>query len=196
MQRSTADNSPSDSEWVSLGAALCKADISTMGAIHDCVASGGIYMLDAFNRPLHEKGRSESGERALRLIEAVANYATGGNPSEGDDRDPIERCAGSPDDPYQLFGWSKEHLPSFALGADVGGKKEPRAADTRKLLDSARVVIAALVKSKGYELGGRDTVAFVSKALASIKVEMSDDTIRGLMKSAEAAVQARSWKGP
>ena len=173
-------------KWVSLGEVMGRVTgperMAYLGELHDHIERAGIYFIDSFNRPVFCRRATKRCEHACRLVGNVADYELSGS-SPLDEQHPVDECAGFPDDPFSLFGWNSEKVPVLHRGLQPSASDESAATVLNPAVLSL-VVIAALLGKTGIDAGDRSATSKVVRQLDRLRVSVSDDTVRPILKAA------------
>jgi hypothetical protein len=207
-------------DWVSLGSVLVKlATRDEYAAVYDTIKLGGIFSLDDFNRPQQAEPGAAETVSALEIVLSVWNHDAGNDLPGDDDRHPIDRSEGYPDDPFVLFGWPSQHLPTFqkvdaagslpddslslfvplnrrspALPAsvDIAPEKAARVSDLRRRLDTQLVIIQALLSKLGIDPAKGGAASKVVQAVGDIGTKIDEGTVLKVLSGIADAIEKRS----
>lgn len=161
--------------WVSLQAVIaCRSTAREYAAVYDTIARDGIFCRGDFNRPRPFKPGSDEANKAMSLVSVIWIL--------GDDEKP------SP------FGWPEANVPDFVEDPSAEIEKPVRPSARTKTLDSALVVIAALMSNR-LDPNSRETVGKIENLATTAGLSISADTIRDVLEALPGAMARRKPKG-
>ena len=191
MEEPKNDPEAESHDWTSLRD-LLRRTISP-GAIATAIEKQGISGWDRFGRFHDFEKDADECKHPLDLLAAVYAYeSTEGQPND-DVQHPLDECAGTPGNPFELYGWRTGSVPKFDEEPHtLAPARSKRSAAETKERQSLLVIIAGLMKQCKIERGQPGTVKQVKSAVEFVGASMDEETIRGHLANIDEAIELRS----